>query len=129
MEFRHLRCFLAVAVAFQRNICDAVQALLGADGLTELCEQAVAQVRLITGYDRVMMYRFTKDWHGDVIAEARVPEAHFYLHHHFPASDIAAQARAIFLSNWLRMIPDVGYTPVPVYPGVIPTNGAPLDLG
>ncbi|TWI69275.1 light-regulated signal transduction histidine kinase (bacteriophytochrome) [Pseudoduganella lurida] len=114
---------------FQRLIRNAVQALLGAVNLQALCDEAVLQVRNMTGYDRVMVYRFTEDWHGDVIAEAKAPEMHSYLHHHFPASDIPAQARAIFFDNWLRIIPDVEYAPVPIYPGLNPATGMPIDLG
>jgi len=118
-----------VAEPLQRLVRNAVHLIFGASKLIDLCRRAAEQVRLISGYDRVMIYRFTEDWHGDVIAEARAPHAHSYLHHHFPASDIPAQARKIFLDNWMRMIPDVAYSPVAIYPGKNATTGAPLDLG
>jgi light-regulated signal transduction histidine kinase (bacteriophytochrome) len=38
---------------------------------TELCELAVRALKTITGYDRVMAYRFGDDGHGERIAEAR----------------------------------------------------------
>ena len=116
-------------VSLQRLIRNAVHLVFGAPKLLDLCRRAAEQVRILTAFDRVMVYRFTEDWHGDVIAEARAPHAHSYLNHHFPASDIPAQARKIFLDNWMRMIPDVAYAPVAVYPGRNPTTGAPLDLG
>lgn len=116
-------------LSFHQKIRGAVQALQSASNLQQLCEAAVTQVRLITGFDHVMLYRFTAQWHGVVIAEARATHMDAYRDHHFPASDIPAQARAVFLQNWLRMIPDVDYTPVALYPSANPLNGAPLDLG
>lgn len=116
-------------LSFHRKTRDAVQALQAASSLQQLCEAAVMQVRSITGFDRVMLYQFNEEWHGKVVAESRSADMHAYLHHQFPASDIPPQARAVFLQNWIRMIPDVDYTPSPLYPGVNPLNGAPLDLG
>lgn len=116
-------------LSFHRQIRDAVQAIQATGSLQQLCEAAVRQVRIITGFDRVMLYRFTEEWHGNVIAEERAPHMDSYLGHYFPASDIPAQARAVFLENWIRMIPDVDYMPAALYPGANPSNGAPLDLG
>ncbi len=88
------------------------------------CEAAAASVRAITGYDRVMVYRFLADGSGQVIAEAREPALPPLLNHRYPASDIPRQARALYLSNRLRVIPEVGYEPVP-----LPSAGEPIDLG
>jgi two-component system, chemotaxis family, sensor kinase Cph1 len=113
---------------FHEKIRDAVQSLQRAATLQDLCECAVQEVQAIAGFNRVMLYRFDADWHGTVIAEALAQGSDSYLGHRFPASDIPAQARAIFLQNWLRMIPDVRYTPSRIYPGEHPATGAPLDL-
>jgi two-component system, chemotaxis family, sensor kinase Cph1 len=114
---------------FHEQIRDAVQSLQRAGSLQELCECAVHEVQAITGFNRVMLYRFDSDWHGEVIAEAVNAGSDSYLGHRFPASDIPAQARAIFLQNWLRMIPDARYVPSKIYPGKHPATGEPLDLG
>ncbi len=118
-----------LSTALQRSIRSAVHIVFAATSLLDLCTRTAGQIRNITGFDRVMIYRFTEDWHGDVIAEAKSDHAHSYLNHHFPASDIPAQARRIFLENWLRMIPDVGYAPVPIHPDRNPATGDALDLG
>lgn len=107
----------------------AAQALHAAGNVQELCAIAASQIHRLTGFDRVMIYRFDKDWHGEVIAEARHTQADSYLGHHFPASDIPAQARAVFLKNWVRMIPDATYRPVPIYPDRQLGTQGPLDLG
>lgn len=119
----------AEADTFSRKIRNVVQALQQADSLQSLCDGAVREVKKMTGFSRVMLYRFDPDWHGKVIAEACAGNIASYLGHHFPASDIPAQARAIFLQNWLRMIPDVSYQPCQIYPGKHPVTQLPLDLG
>ena len=37
---------------------------------TELAQEAARQLRVLTGFDRVMVYRFHLDGSGEVIAEA-----------------------------------------------------------
>jgi len=97
--------------------------------LKSLFDFSVREVQRITGFNRVMMYRFDSAWNGEVVAEARSGTGvDSFFGHLFPASDIPAQARAVFLSNWLRMIPDVGYNPVPVVPTLHPDTNAPLDM-
>ncbi|MEW6374066.1 MAG: ATP-binding protein [Pseudomonadota bacterium] len=90
-----------------------------------LLETAVRQVREFTGFDRVMAYVFREDDSGDVVAEARRDDLVPYLGQRYPASDIPAQARRLYVLNTLRMIADVGYAPVPLLgaPGA-----APLDM-
>lgn len=90
-------------------------------------QRIAAQVRLLTGYDRVMVYRFRHDDAGDVIAEARADDMEPYLGLRYPAGDIPSQARALYLRNRLRVIPDVGYEPVPIVPAAT-SSGVPLDL-
>ncbi len=88
---------------------------------------AVRQIRAITGYDRVMIYQFLEDDSGHVIAEALRSGLDPYLHLHYPASDIPAQARALYKRQWLRQIPDVNYVPAPLIPP-LGRDGLPLDL-
>src|SRR5690606_4591575 len=99
-----------------------------APGIAEAARHAAGEIRALTGYDRVMVYRFDEDWHGDVIAEVRRPGLESYLGLHYPATDIPAQARALYLRTRIRQIVDVGYVPVPVEPTLDPRDGQPLDL-
>lgn len=91
----------------------------------ELCRQAVGQLRALTGYDRVMAYKFYDDGSGEVIAEASRFGMEPYLGLRFPASDIPKQARALYLRNWLRLIEDVNDTPVPILPAAPPGEDPP----
>jgi two-component system, chemotaxis family, sensor kinase Cph1 len=97
--------------------------------LQSLCESATREIQRLTGYDRVMLYKFDPVWNGEVIAESRSGTGvDSFLGHRFPGSDIPPQARAVFLSNWVRTIPDVDYTPIPIIPTLHPQTGHPLDL-
>jgi chemotaxis family two-component system sensor kinase Cph1 len=97
--------------------------------LADVAQAVAEQTRHLTGFDRVWVYKFHDDWHGEIIAEsahARVTEK--WLGLHYPASDIPAQARALFLRHWLRLIADVEYAPSPIH-AQGGAAGAPLDVG
>jgi chemotaxis family two-component system sensor kinase Cph1 len=89
-----------------------------------LLEAAVADIRALTGFDRVMAYRFRQDDSGEVVAEARSQTLEPYLGRRYPASDIPSQARRLYTINTLRLIGDVAYQPVPVFgrPGDTPID-------
>jgi len=97
-----------------------------ASTLEELCGLAAVEFRRLTGYDRVMIYRFLDDDSGAVIGEDRRDDLRSFLHHRFPASDIPRQARALYLRNPIRVIPDVNYQPAPLRPATV--DGQPIDL-
>ena len=75
-----------------------------------------------------MVYRFDAEWNGEVIAEDRRPDLEPFFGLRYPASDIPAQARALYATNWMRIIPDATYTRVPLEPAANPLTGRPLDL-
>lgn len=99
----------------------------GAD-VRELGNIAAREIRQISGFDRVMVYRFASDGHGEVVAEAKHPDLESYLGLHYPAADIPPLARELFQRNSLRLIPDVGCPPVKILPANHPLTHEPLDL-
>ena len=109
----------------------ALQAVMDAvstrTGWQNFLEEAALQFRSFTGYDRVMIYRFHADDHGEVVAESCADGVDSFLGLHYPASDIPAPARKVFFDNWVRIIPDVKAAPVKV----VALDGAPEspDLG
>ncbi len=115
-------------LSFYHAVREALSRLRDARDIQELCETAVQEVRRMTEFDRVVLYRFDAEWNGSVLAEARDPRADPYLGLQFPASDIPRQARELYRLNWLRIIPAVRYTPARVL--ATPEAGArgPLDL-
>ncbi len=93
--------------------------------LTEVCDEAARAFQDLTGFDRVMIYRFMEDESGAVLAEAVRNGLPSFLNQRFPASDIPRQARELYVRNRVRVIPDVNYTPCPLTPA---SEAAPLDM-
>ena len=98
-----------------------------AEDADALCREAVRQVRALTGFSRVMLYRFHADGTGEVVAESVASFLDSFMGLHFPASDIPKQARLLYERNWLRLIADVEAVPVPVL-SAPNTGDQPLDL-
>lgn len=88
---------------------------------------AVRQIRAITGFDRVMLYRFDQDGAGEVVAESVVSRRESFLGLRYPATDIPKQARALYVRNVLRVIADLDDRGSPVLPAR-DINGQPIDL-
>ena len=98
----------------------------GAD-MPAFYDLAAREMQELTGFDRVMVYRFAEDGSGEVVAEAANPGVDSYLGLHYPASDIPRQARILYEKNWLRIIPDVNAEPVAIVPAR-DGDGRPIDL-
>jgi light-regulated signal transduction histidine kinase (bacteriophytochrome)/CheY-like chemotaxis protein len=111
-----------------QGLSDTVDALRSASGLEDLYLRMANRVKRLTGFDRVMVYRFDKDHHGQVVADAHERGMPSFYDLHYPASDIPAQARELYVSNLVRYIADVGYTPVPVLPWLDTVRLQPLDM-
>lgn len=100
-----------------------------ASGTTrEACIAAVEELKRISGFDKIMIYQFDPEWNGDVIAEVKEQGMDAYLGLKFPASDIPKQARELYKKTPYRLIPNVDYTPVRLYPVINPSTNAFTDL-
>lgn len=99
-----------------------------AQNLRQLSHSIAAETRAITGYDRVMIYRFDKDYNGEVFAESKREDLLPLLGHNYPHTDIPAQARELYLKNMLRMIVNVDYAPVAILTRATEASHASLDL-
>jgi len=112
---------LAVIHTVLRNIQQAETA-------QAFCEAVVSEVRRVIGFDRVMFYRFLDDGSGAVIAEALGDQVESFLGLHYPESDIPKQARELYRTNWIRVIPDARYAPAPILSLPDAPPGTLLDL-
>lgn len=83
--------------------------------LQSLCQSVAEETRAITGYDRVMIYKFDEDYNGEVFAESCNDDLEPFLGLHYPHTDIPVQARELYIKNLMRLIADVNYVPVPLY--------------
>lgn len=99
-----------------------------AKGFDEISDLLVKEVRKITGFDRVLIYKFDPDNSGVVIAESKKDELETLLGLHYSSFDIPELARKLYYKNWLRLIVDVNYQPVPIIPQENPLTQKNLDL-
>ncbi len=114
--------------------------LRSVDGSAALCAVAVEEVRALTGYDRVLVYRFenapgapvatpvatglrvapaagaasggTASLEGRVIAEARRPDLDPYGGLDFPVGTVATPSQELYLRGWTRFVADTADEPV-----------------
>lgn len=96
--------------------------------LQDFCQIIVQEVRKVTGFDRVMLYKFDDDGHGSVIAEEKLATMEPYLGLHYPESDIPKPARKLFASNWIRLIPDTHAEHTEIFPINHPVTQQQIDL-
>jgi light-regulated signal transduction histidine kinase (bacteriophytochrome) len=96
--------------------------------LKEFCDIAVEDVRAVTGFDRVMVYKFHADGHGEVFAETKREDLSAWLGLHYPAEDIPRPAREVFRKVWVRPLPDVGGELAELVPLANPDTGKPLAM-
>ncbi|BDX04920.1 HWE histidine kinase domain-containing protein [Planctobacterium marinum] len=94
---------------FVEDILAAMAAVLSTEKLAEqrIYDIAVRHLKYLTGFDRVMLYRFLPDGCGEVIAEEKEPALSSFLGLRYPASDIPKQARELYKQQLLRIISDV----------------------
>jgi light-regulated signal transduction histidine kinase (bacteriophytochrome) len=114
--------------ALKRVLAAGVQRFSASATLETLQDSIVQVLRDLTGYDRVMVYRFDPDGHGKIVAEARNPQLASLRGHHYPASDIPQRARDLYLRNRVRVLADVNDEPQVLVPALRPDTGAPLDM-
>ena len=106
----------------------AVGRLQATASVSDFCQHVTDEVRAITGLDRVMVYRFHPDLHGEVIAESRRDMLAPWLGLHYPAEDIPLPAREIFKRVWIRPLPDAAGPLVELLPLANPDTGRGLDM-
>lgn len=106
----------------------AVSRLQAAVSVRAFCQQVTEVVRSVTGLDRVMVYRFHADLHGEVIAESARDGLTPWLGLHYPAADIPQPAREIFKRIWIRPLPDAAGPLVELWPLANPDTGRALDM-
>jgi diguanylate cyclase (GGDEF)-like protein len=105
-----------------QRLTDRLTGVTEPEDAARLLLDAVAQ---LVGYDRAMLYRFLPGWHGEVLDERLAPDTSGFEGLRFPAGDIPANARRLYLAKRQRIIADVEDPTVPVL-GV--REGMSLDL-
>lgn len=106
----------------------AIAGIDAANTIEEAAAIVAKEIKRISGFDKVMIYRFDEGWNGNVIAEEKEEGMDAYLGLTFPASDIPKGAREMYRANPYRFIPNAAYQPVRLYPVINPLTHAFTDL-
>lgn len=106
----------------------SMTAVESASTTAAVCTAAVTELKRLSGFDKVMVCHFDEHWNGTVLAEVMEDGMESYMGFTFPASDIPKQARALYLENPYRFIPDRDYTPIKLYPVINPVTRSFIDL-
>jgi chemotaxis family two-component system sensor kinase Cph1 len=112
---------------FYALVKSAANQLQNTANIQQMCDLMAKEVRKITGFDRVMVYKFHPDGHGSVIAEDKANHLEPLYGLHYPDAD-TKPTRQLFSMNWVRLIPDCDAEPVGIIPDRNPINNRPLDL-
>lgn len=112
----------------QQLIGASLSEILQGGAVNRSLQIAAKKVKQITGYQRVMVYKFWEDGHGEVIAEERETWQEPFLGLHYPSTDIPKQARALYRINLTRIIADATSTPVDIVAADQHLADKPLDL-
>lgn len=105
-----------------------VARLQAMDTLQTFCQALADEVRLLSGMDRVMIYKFHADHHGEVFSESRRSDLAPWLGLHYPAEDIPKPARDMFAKTWIRPVPDINGSLAEMVPLLNPDTGKPVDM-
>ncbi|WP_316800165.1 ATP-binding protein [Pedobacter frigidisoli] len=108
----------------QNKVGAALSQMLASKSLQTILENTVFEIQRIIGYNRIMIYKFHDDGHGEVIAEEKRSDLETWLGLHYPASDIPKQARDLYKKNYTRLIANVQDKPVPI----LSVTNLPADL-
>lgn len=96
------------------------------DSLEKTLNALTKSIAEITGFERVMVYKFDEEWNGQVIAElCKQSTIRSYLHQRFPASDIPKQVRELYSKKPIRSIVGSAEQPADI---IAHKAGDPLDL-
>lgn len=124
VELEHAGPVVDYTLAIQRG----VETILSSSTLRGLCDSCAGMFRDLTGYDRVMVYRFDAEGHGEVFSETKRPELEAFFGNRYPASDIPQIARRLYERNRVRLLADVNYAPSALEPRLSPLTGEELDM-
>jgi len=111
-----------------QDLRDFVSSLSQQTGVEQIAARAASELRRLSGFDKVMIYRFDAMWNGYVLAESCDESMERFIGFMFPASDIPRQARELYKRTPYRFIPDVDARPEKLTPLMNPLTNAFLDL-
>ena len=128
LEFEPTRRTDVVDLDYFALVRRTVARLQNSRSLQQFCHSAAEEIRELTGMDRVMVYKFHADHHGEVYAESKAAGLDSWVGWHYPAEDIPKPAREVFGKTWIRPIPSMSTRLAELVPLVNPDTGKPLEM-
>lgn len=113
---------------FYKLVISSINKLQNLSTPEQICQEIVKEIRVLTQFDRVMIYQLDTEGSGEVVAEDKQEHLTPFLGLHYPATDIPKQAKELYALNWLRLIPDVNYQSIELIPQFNPLTNSPTDL-
>jgi light-regulated signal transduction histidine kinase (bacteriophytochrome) len=127
-EFENLAPNAPTRSDMDRLSDEAIMGMMVPTTEDELLVAAPQAIRMATGFDRVMLYRFDEAFRGQVVGEARGSGIDSFMGMFFPESDIAGPVRELYTQNFARYIPDIAAPAARIEPANNPLTNQPLDL-
>lgn len=115
-------------MTYQMAAMQAMQKFQNTVFTEQLIELATQEIREVTGFDRVMFYKFDDEYNGKVVAEASIRGVDSFLNLHFPASDIPKRVRDLYLTTKGRYLPDLTEAQIPLFPELNPVTKKPTQM-
>jgi chemotaxis family two-component system sensor kinase Cph1 len=129
IEFEKLPELFDPTIPTEEILNNCLSRMRDCQTLESISLEACRAVRHLTGLDRVMIYKFFPPaMYGEVIAEDKMAEAHTFMNHRFPATDIPKPARDLYLKNHVRFIYDSEGENSEIHPKVNTDKFTPLDM-
>ncbi|WP_445679518.1 ATP-binding protein [Radicibacter daui] len=111
------------AAGLQRALQHAASTFARISRIDELLQAGAEAMQALSGFERTVLYRFEREWHGYVAAEATSAGVNRRFEGlHIPASDIPESTRRLYGATFIRSIADVEAPPSPL----LGPDGAPL---
>ncbi len=118
------------AGAFQQHMLRLYTKISSSKDLKSLTDKAAVLIQELTGYDRVMIYRFDEKWNGQVLSESKKSHvSESWLGLHYPASDIPKQARELFIKQGVRILENIKDDNSRIVPELNPKTNSLADIG
>ena len=110
------------------DIRPLLPSLFELNSVEAVADKIASAMRGFIDFDRVCVYKFDKDYCGEVIGEDCADDMVPFKGLRFPASDIPSQARALYVKNLVRCVYDTDEAPVPLLPALSDSERKPLDM-
>ncbi len=127
-EFEQLSADSPIKADMDRLSDEAIMGMMVPSTLEELLKAGPQAIRSVTGFDRVMLYRFDDAYRGQVIGESLRDGVESFMGMFFPEADIPGAARDLYIENFCRYIPEIDGVNSPILPADNPLTNKSWNM-